>query len=262
MYKFLSIFLFFLPTLLMSSVTEEWVEEFLEQEKPYIFVNSTPRSSNTWLCYCLTHILEATNPFYKQGMFFSLPSFDSDQANYFIIKFHYLNEEHARWINASEEGKRLTLITILRDYKDLAVRYSLDHDKKLHKNLLQENIQKVLDNQFDSLTFFEEVQCHKMVIYYEDLISKPRETLETILTLFPGDHRESLDQFMAHYEEHKAHAMQDYNANFDRCHSQGKSNWHYKMHLTKKQREAIDALFATYRPKLYQKYLEVFREPS
>ena len=108
---------------------------------------------------------------------------------------------------AGQLPKSNRLLLILRNYKEVFIRRIRDNPQD-YAHLIKRNKQFYAYCSY--LKVFDSWDPQKrLLIYYEDLILKPRETLKSVLDfLEESDHK--LDPFMKHFESYRKKTVQSY----------------------------------------------------
>lgn len=122
-----------------------------------------------------------------------------------------------RFITAQKfyDPDRTRLVFLLRNYKEIAFRYSQFRDFPLfdsNDNLIEENLKKAFsiwddddtrELYFKNIEFFDQCDdAKRLLIYYEDLINYPFEVIDRITNFFDGFSERALDlkQNYAYYQ--------------------------------------------------------------
>jgi hypothetical protein len=90
------------------------------------------------------------------------------------------------------------LVLVVRDYKEAIPR----HQPRLGGSSMKDYLKP--------LNSYDEFSGDKMVVYYEDLITNPKDTLKDLLT-FLGEYDETkLERFIVDYDRHKKDSLSIY----------------------------------------------------
>ncbi len=230
-----------------------------------IYLLSFPRSGNHWLRYCLQYLTgRQTFEHFPRGNFAQLKkwveftnetSMPIEQNKEIIWKVHF------PYYFAFTGGYNLQndkLIFLLRDYKEC---------------LIRQVSPTVFDGDFlakyDVFLYFQNLQFYcnwpqnkKILIYYEDLIVKPEETLKRILNFLEEDTK-PLSNFLKFYQKHKTNSLLYYAKNIGKPITLGRSIKHHAANLTKDKKVEIDMKIARAYPYLWEKYLKnKYAEPE
>jgi Sulfotransferase domain len=152
------------------------------------------------------------------------------------------------------------LLFILRNYKECIVRECGYDDKELKNSVLTNT--GGFQMYINDLIFFDrdwKDSSTKMMIYYEDLISKPRETIEKLLTFF-NEPLDNLDDFFDNYDYWKDLVLTKYHEVHNKVPSSGgdKKVFHSKDFSARKLKKIDSHIKETY-PDLWAKYLSVYQ---
>lgn len=234
---------------------------------PRTFLLSYPQSGNTWLRYCIEVISQrptirrhATKTrwldlHYANPLAWEV-GFEIDEHKAPIEKLHEYKESLLCHNNESIYLNRTTdtLIFILRNPKECIARSEYTSLSALLDNLWGNCYKHSI--YFENLALFDTWPAErKYLIYYEDLISHPRETLADLLT-FLDEPDMRLDQFMHEYDAHKNKCLALYPSTISR----GSDPLFHSKKLSPDYRKQVDAWIAEAYPELWHKYLERYRE--
>lgn len=218
----------------------------------HTFLLSYPRSGNTWLRYCLEYLtgrptMHRFNIKDKRNCPIGwLAGFEVDCSKPPIEKVHCKKEID----RSKHDPDNDLLIVIVRNPKEA-----------LSRQLGQEITLPLLKKRgggYDAKTYFDNLATYdswksenRILIYYEDLLTKPKETLACLL-LFLNESLEYLDCFMNEYEAHKIHAIEIY--------KESKSDvtdllYHSKL-IDVDHRRQIDEWIAQLYPAMWDTYLK------
>src|SRR5690606_8606480 len=103
------------------------------------------------------------------------------------------------------------LLVIVRDYKECVIRHL---NKKSPARIKPRRLERELSRYAPSLSCYDQFTGPKLLIYYEDFIAHPQETL-TLVTQFFNElapYNTALQEFLDNYEAHKQHGIALYNA--------------------------------------------------
>jgi hypothetical protein len=188
---------------------------------------SYPRSGNTFLRYCVE---QCTN---KRTIAFVRPEFMNDQGLETLFKLgmdkmdlepislvktnpnEIILEKTHQIFNGDEEvfnkenGGRVILL--LRDFKESIGRQIVSNPGAYVGELLKYK---------NLISFYDNYQGDKIVIYYEDLIIKTLETIKLLLDFIGEFYQEKFDVFSDGLVEHKKNSVQRYE-NFQKSFTHG-----------------------------------------
>ncbi len=226
----------FLPLCLFSQPAEEAQGWLL----------SSAKSGNTWVRYCIEQLTDYdTSPSLLEKKPPGTP---------LMIKAHLLESDTYEMNNSSKK-----LILLVRNYKELICRYSSRNEKhriNLQKvNAILQLINAGTWHYFFNLEDYDRwSEDKKLLIYYEDLIEKPSETLARLVRFLDGD-PERVKNFMARYEEHKRKALRIYDREYAGSDTKGKGTLHHSKKLSTRFLQQIDDLVREHYPEIMEKYL-------
>lgn len=234
---------------------------------PRTVLLSFPQSGNTWLRYCLEALTgrptlhRYTSQPRLNDFLFLWPiawetNFELDPNKTLIEKMHQVKETmlHNRNETIYLNPDLDTLIFILRNPKETIARVEY-----ASFDLLLEGVCKAYYPHrlyFENLAFFDSWPAERRyLIYYEDLITHPRETLAGILA-FLHESDERLDQFIQDYQQHKQKSLSLY----PNPTSRGSDPLFHSKKLSAAYRKQVDIWIAQAYPELWNKYLERYGE--
>lgn len=148
-----------------------------------------------------------------------------------------------------------SLILILRNYKDVYISHNLrpiplsDIDT-IYSRLYNSNNHHYFKEYYSLIDFYDKYEGDKLLLYYEDIISNPYESIKEVINfILPNDNIDLDKEEVMEYEKHSK----------KRYISSGGSKTLEvkKLHtvLTDEQNYEIDELFKEYNQDLYDKYL-------
>jgi len=149
------------------------------------YLGSFPRSGNTWI----RHFFEVYTGKYSISLYTEanhdpllIHPISSDDPC--LIKFHFFKDYKNLMGRIKKEDK---LVYLLRDFKDTFLShypvsddcYDDNFDKYLKK------VEKDLTTKYSrNLNFFQEIECSKLLIYYEDLVNDFNNEIKKIIDFF------------------------------------------------------------------------------
>ena len=238
------------------------LERWYDQTNPKTYLLSYPRSGNTWLRYCIEFLTKRPT-LEKQaeviGRYNCPLGFWLDLGTDFerqpIWKMH-----ERFWMERSGtfDPQRETLILLVRNYKE-AITRQLGRPLQLH--LLQRYTGRWDDPHlyFDNLALYHRWHPEKrLLLYYEDLITDPRNTLEQLLRFLHVEPT-CLDAFFEHFDLHKRCSLHIYTTQ-DPSITKGNKTMYHSYSIDKQERKAIDAYVANTYPIIWDMYLRRYAE--
>lgn len=182
----------------------------IRERKTYLL--SFPRSGNTWVRYCIAHII---NPIVAGSRQKTVDLSGSDKV---LLKVHHINNDRAQKTKKSHK-----LILLVRNPYEAIVRTM----NKKNIGLTKRRSRKY----FNCLEMYNDWEADKILIYYEDLILNPKKTLKKILKFLNISSR-NLDDFISSYEFHQKRSLKYYHKVAERGRTEGdanKLNYHSKL---------------------------------
>lgn len=243
--------LLFLSLLLLSTAVQ--AEKLSENEKkkalgvmaqykgPKTLLLSYPRSGNTWMRYCLEYNTQRPT-FHRQNYdprnqpLGWLAGFEVDCTKPPIEKTHVL-KVHDKNVDQ--------LILLVRNPKEAIKRASKIHD-------LTEHFIKKEALYFENIAIYDSWHPEKrLLIYYEDFITNPAETLQKVLA-FLNEPPIRLAEFLDNYEFHQKKAMEIYRES----HTKAKDLLYHSRQVKPEVRKQADILMEQFYPLQWNIYLK------
>ena len=222
------------------------------------FLLSYPRSGNTWLRYCLEYLTgrpSFAHNYLQARMNQPLgwyAGFDIDCNRPPIEKVH----SRSAMENSGTRFDDL-LIFIVRNPKEALTRHQ---NKEITLQALAAQ-QNPTDKVGSTYVYFDNLKLYdcwnpenRLLIYYEDLMADPEQTLIVILQ-FLQEPIDQLDDFMKQYDEHKRKAISIYKKYQKESKTEGNDLLFHSKKITSEHRQQVDSWIAQLYPDLWQKYL-------
>jgi len=261
--KLINKILFFAFILQFSIVSNE------DKNNSSILFISTPRSGNHWLSYCITTLSghrvvyetrSRTDAVYSD----QVASIKTDH----IVNPRIFQEHHEKLIVLTRNhldsllrihGTFPRCISFLKTLIGFKNRISyFQYPLYLNERILTHGPKEAKKWSFlyEQLAVYDLWESDKILIYYEELISEPRKTLEKLM-LFLNESDWPIDDFIEEIESHKQLVRNFYNSKIiGKCQSNGNTIHPYSKNLTPDQIEQINSLLEELDPLLFNKYLK------
>ena len=203
---------------------------------------ATGRSGNHWFRYSLQYLTER-----RCG--------DNRFNLYFDKKKPVICAQHNVYQVKGRDPNRDYLILLVRNYKECMLRGN-DHDIERIKEMLTD--EKVC-SYFHNLEVFNRWHPkRRILVYYEDLIDHPRETLGSVLDLI-GESRRRLPDFIKNIEKHRQKTLAYYDRTHKGARSRGKDHLFHSKQEAIEDLEEIDEMIIDRWPTLFEKYLTRYK---
>lgn len=168
--------------------------------------------------------------------------------------------------------ENIKLLCLIRNYKEC-----------ISSRLVQDKLQKTSELTIDSfltddyipsyvkiLQAYDEFPNQKKLIYYEDLINNPHETLNSAVINFArsgndayeSEMRNNLESLVNNSQKHKHLSLQNYRKGAGLAQTAGKSTRHYSNLLNPETKSLLDKYMTENYPKLTEKYLQRYQEAN
>jgi len=164
---------------------------------------SYPRSGSTWLRYCIEFITERPTFFRVAGTdhirvtkHIDTPFFEEFLSHEpIVLKRHEWNSKEAKVLKAYNK-----IILLIRNYKEVSVRAG-----QRGQPVRCPTVPPVSQSYIDLIEAYHNHEGEKTIIYYEDLLLTPKETLDSLMKWMqvPKNYKHKLEQLMDKFDEHK-----------------------------------------------------------
>jgi hypothetical protein len=227
------------------------------------YLCSFPRSGNTWTRYCIEFLTKRPTlekmgnriHLYNCPLGISFKHLGTDLNKKPVWKMHtidWFNNKFPAYYPESEH-----LILLLRNYKEVIPR----HCGNLTVDMLKDSahFQKYY---FTNLRIYDSWHPEKrLLIYYEDLINNPEQTLIELLN-FLGESTQYLNEFLLDYNTHKRKAIEIYQACNGTSVTKGDSTIHHSKQMSTLEKKQIDDYIKEAYPDLWNPYLSRYAEQT
>jgi len=214
------------------------VDNFSPGDAEFLLL-SYPRSGSTWLRYCIEFITErpTLGPDYHM-LGFETPSkpifldkgaipvvhshIDSPFFKEYIKNSPILLKRH-EWLYEENKVKHSykKVILLLRNYKEVMIRNDPGLAERMEAFKFNPSEDDTMKNAFDAnsggyitlIRRYHEHEGYKTIVHYEDLILKPKETLESLIKSMDMLNEHSLarlNELMDKFEFHKNRSAEKY----------------------------------------------------
>lgn len=232
---------------------QETIDTILaQQHETRTYILSFPRSGNTWLRYCLEYLTQRPSLYYWNHTGINRPlgllaGFPIDITKKPFWKVHVEDEMYfLGGINRLVDS----VILVVRNPKEAIYRQQSMFD---NFDICAEDPLRYYFKHLQTYdTWSPERRC---LVYYEDLISKPHETLLHILS-FLHEKNTRLDEFMRDYTQHKAQALKLYTTYENDSATGGNTLLFHSQKMTAEERKLFDKKVKNAYPHLWETYLE------
>lgn len=235
-----------------NPVDERAFQTILDNKQNRTFLLSYPRSGNTWTRYCIEYLTQRPsfnrfNP--KHNINFPLgwlADFPIDITKPPIEKVHFKQELKKTEANDAQDA----LILIVRNPKEALIRHA--GKAILMEAIASNTLNQKLQIYFEALRIFDSWRSpKKLLIYYEDLMQDPKNTLIKILE-FLNEPFDRLQEFLSNYQMHKKKCLSLYKVS----ESAGNDVLYHSKSLSIEERRQIDNWVKEQAPVVWEKYLK------
>ena len=244
----------FKPDYCVDLPQQEMLKQLCAYQGERTFLLSYPRSGNTWTRYWLEYL--TLRPTFHRFNLKDARNHPMAWAAGFEIDLMLAPIEKVHTQKEIEKGngdwRHDKLILIVRNPKEALSRHG---GLEITLEVLQGDSSK---GNSDPRIYFNNIAVYdawnpekRLMIFYEDLMSKPIQTMVTVL-IFLESSLDRIDLFMKDYKWHKKNAIKIYKE------SESKGNdllYHSKL-IDSEHRKQIDAWIAQLHPYIWKKYLK------
>lgn len=218
-------------------------------KEPNIYLVTYPRSATNWMMYCMTTLtdrgwsLNSGTPYRPAGV----------QRDPTLQPFRHTHNFQGLQRQASP-NKDL-LILLLRNYKECMIRQCGSIDAVL-KTLPKESVY------FKNLQLFDEwAPERRLLVYYEDFMRYPEETLARAMEFVASPNKNRLKMFIKELPQHREKVFQYYRSKRrGGTNSQGKDLLYHSKNVDKEKLVYLDEYAQKMYPNLFDKYLWMYAE--
>lgn len=229
------------------------------------FLLTYPRSGTNWVMTLLQILIKkpvrnANNPTKSTGLVLNRLNLPIDENKSILYRTHRVTT-YLRKINPTKNK----LLLVLRNYKECIVRQEKCTPESFFSIIIENK--NPLIHYLDNLIFFDQWKDKntKLLIYYEDLIHKPYETIEKLLVFFE-ERSVNVEDFFANYDHWKNQCLfsyieqtsEDLNKNGHTSSNGDKEVFHSK-DFSPEIIQAADRHISKNYPELWKKYLKKYK---
>jgi len=204
-----------------------------------------PRSANSWVRY----IVRTCSGDPEIGVH----SIDGYDQRY--VKRHWLEPDLAN-------GKNMLLL--VRNYKEVVIRHNSDQSKNKDFNFY-ESLERMPSNFTQpAVSYIHPIHVYdnwankKHIVYYEDLVEKPFETIQKMGEVMGFQTEGFLDNYYFHKDRSvNAYSTQEPSGSWTKG---GQIKTLYEKQISEKQKEAWDQCLKFEFPVLFEKYLKRYEQ--
>lgn len=195
-----------------------------------------PRSGNSWMRYICRFLL-GMDESYAAG---------TENEQYRMC----------HWLPKPLDPSR-NLLVIVRNYKEVIIRHWQECDKNNYNFATGFLVPPPPEtgNYIDPIIQFDQWRNRKLMVYYEDLITKPHAAIKDIGLALEVDNGR-VDALLNNYDHHRERSYKRY----PESHTDGKTSLYHSNRLTKEVKRRWDNYIKVNFNELYQKYLIRYEE--
>lgn len=194
-----------------------------------IYLVNYPRTGSSWLHYCIQYLFMTNQTTITNNHIQQLVDNGAQLRNIppFVNEYK-LDKNHT--LNSKRDNPDTIFVCIVRNYIECIIRH-------------EGNITVGGINGYSTLIDqFVNWKNKKALVYYEDLMTKPFETLEKLIIDVDGKYLPSLERFKEDYELLRELSLQGYQKAGATPITRGESLTHHGKHLTNEQIQHYNTL--------------------
>jgi hypothetical protein len=175
-----------------------------EQNKQKAYLLSFPRSGNTWVRYFVEFLTKhPTKQIHDKNADDQIIGKKLEDLEVDLKKHSILLKMHAmKDVRFKKSYRSHKLIILVRNPFEAIIRDIQNKDRDL--------VLKRFHKYMHILDTYDRWEADRLIVYYEDLLTKPRTTIRNILN-FLGLSTSRLNEFMENYDAHKKRSIKHYN---------------------------------------------------
>lgn len=229
-----------------------YLKQIIMTKKPALIL-SYPRSSNTWVRYCLEALtkrptlgVDVQTAKIGKPLHLNISGLKVDNNTPITIKSHDTKRV---------KGKFDGLILLVRNYKEVIIRHG--EGRKVDIGLLNRatSNNEASSNYIELLQYYDAYKGAKLLLYYEDIISNLEPELVKLMEFF-GVSDANIKGFMDKLPEHRTKSLNFYGVGK----SGGDKTVHHSNRLSPQDKKQWDNNLKTRFPIIFEKYLKRYEE--
>lgn len=217
----------------------------ISNQRDRIFFYTQPRSGTHWTFYLMQFF--SKRPISVGEEFCDFFGLEYNLEKPYIHHIHGVNFLNPPFVLPNPKNDKL-LIT-LRDPKEVFFRNIFSYESA--KNQLTQHGLEILYSILGVYDTWPEKS--KMIIYYEDLLEHPKETILRLLE-FIEEPVDNLEDFFDHFSEHQERCLSYYDK-YHYSYSKGKNSQFHQNKLSKKEVLDLQKHIKQFNPTLWERYL-------
>ncbi len=229
------------------------------------YLISYPRSGINWTLYQLVNITHKDCAgagwyrWWENGkMNLCVAHHSTRDENRPLLLYHSGTADGAKKLIAQTTNEKPRIILLLRNYRECMARNLFYNVPVILDRIKGKASPKITeldcgDAYFDNLYYYHDFDGEKLLVYYEDMIAYPQETLRKLID-FLGDDGVYFDDFFRNYETHFKESISKYRNNGG-SYSDGDKPLYHTTKLGASVSQEIDRAVEEYHPTLWVKYL-------
>ncbi|MDX8430981.1 MAG: sulfotransferase domain-containing protein [Candidatus Algichlamydia australiensis] len=204
-----------------------------------------PRCGTHWLMYCIGHFSHRECRAGPKLISYSTAGIEHDPT---LPPYR-----HTHFHSQVEKSDDTLLILQVRNYKECMIRH--------HRS-----VKKALQNISEKKNYFENLKLYdswdperRLLVYYEDLILHPKQTLTKVLKFLDCYDEQELEEFLFNIAAHRRKVLQFYKK-YGGARSKGKDLTYHSKDVSDRELQALDDYAKKNYPNLWKKYLWMYAQ--
>lgn len=264
------VFLFAIASLFSSEPQlKKYYPDYKQPQTEYLYLLTEPRSGTHWLQASVQYFTKRRLLPFEQDRILqkNLPMFGMNILNVTIddqlkpiFRTHCEKNMNEALGDITTFSKQNKLIFLTRNYKEIFARHMRTRRQKTFKKA-SIKLRHILEDYLNKIAFYEKWnKNNRLLLYYEDLISKPQETMQRIADFVEAP-KERFQLYFDNYQHNRKQSLDFYqNHVIFGSKSKGNKTESHSLKLSKAEKGKLDRIIFEKNSKLANRYLQRYLE--
>jgi len=260
------VFLFAIASLFSSEPKlKKYYPDYKHPQTGYLYLLTEPRSGTHWLQTSIQYLTERRPLPFEQSRIYqkNLPMFGMnileiavDEKKKPFFRTHCEKNMGKALPRIGTFSKQNKLIFLTRNYKEIFARH-MGTRRQPHFEVAKIKLRFILDDYLKKIVFYDQWdEANRLFLYYEDLITKPEETIR-IVAQFVGASQERVQMYFDNYDLNRQKSFKFYQKHVVfGAKSTGNETKFHSLKLNDKQKAELDTIIVKTNPKMANRYLQ------